>query len=1532
MKVNNIHSIAIQCGNTMSDTTLKATFGLLILLVVSTGIYVSLQGDATMGVFPDRTVFLVNISGEMLLGGSEYLFLFSGNSRVSSINSQIEIFHEFDNESNILTVTRRTPFVNGAVIENTYVFDSLEGDITKFPLEHRVRVLNGSGLFFRYEVRDLVYDGPTDRNLNVTEMSFGRNMKVEWQEGYRWAHVFSSGVLRVQYAVTSNDETFLVRLFDPPFAGGTGISTNPYQISTCQQLQNMEQELDSYFILINDIDCSPSYGWSYFDGFGTSFGFKPIDDFEGVLDGQGYVIRDLFIDVQDIIPAGIVGDTFYAFTIENTGLVDANISTEGYAGGFAGSAFGGGAVLSQVFITGFVYGGMGAGGLAGWFAGSVTDSYSLAAVSGDIIGGLFSTYYGGSGVVNSYAAGQLSGDIVGGISVGGDDTHSSVYWDVEATGVSTSEFGIGLNTSEMTFPARDAYEDWSFFSTWDIHPAINNGYPHLLWQSPERVDGYFNGGYLFDNTVYSVQLENVLNWSFFMHFNLSAWPVDENVYFLTVYDTDTGELVERYYGLNMSGQEGIWFCSTFSCFSANGGLLVGEFQQFVFFNGRSARNYQSGSAKHNFFPTGVSSLRNLTFYVGSRGGTNFVNDAVFDEIKVYDENFYYETDKLLSILYNEGGLSEDPTLTVPLWEPYTAYSVGDKVLYESEGYEVIFAHTSSPIGTPPVATNFYEPYNVGTLLYYDSMDSSFVRFPAESIDSTIGCMAPDIGGLGNPSFGPGKFGRGLIFDGNKDSFEINRSDNWVREAIDGFPVPEEEIVPVTDWASDGVYSMFLQGGGTLIPTFFYSKEINTSLNKIVFDINVTQAGSLTGDIWFRIDGTEVWSSDFTPGVYYDVEIDTSEFGEINKIDFKASGGSFGWATAYVDNIRYHSDGAGQFILQETWREEGEPWNYTLAMWVNSSLFDDNPFLGIKSSQFNMSVRYKDSLSFGETWYGVWDTTSGVQNNIPFGIDEFVLLYFYFQPELHEAAGQEFRRIQYWNGTMGVIDNIPVTLVPDWPEPFTFYLGYNHSSFDYFDGGIDEFFIIEGFVEYNDLLQHRSTRTPLAPEIEERILVHQNFEPNMQFRVQDLNQQGVQPFTQTEFCGSYVVPLGLGTRVFAALDSPLPTGLDLQCSRADDGFVSLNHILLPDDSLLDVYWKEYPSGFFVGGGDSGDKTRFIWSENGKDWFESEVSSNFEVRGGLAWSEELGIFVAVGGGGSVGPTVFYTSEDGKNFSEAEYLFTNTDLTKVVWSPELELFVAIGGVSDTPGENAAWSEDGFNWTLTSAPSSMTDVAWSPELGIFSAVGYSGKNMWSTDGKNWNQESDLASSLYAVAWSPELSRFAATGFGGFSVWSEDGANWTTGQDTSGNYFGLSWSSELGLFVGVGQNGLSVWSEDGQNWNSLNPFGSAFLRAIYWSPDLEMFSALGFQGARFSSSDGINWDNNSVVNNHNIFALTHRSMPKKLLLNNLGTSPIVFGSPEYNQIFCQLNLDNPSSGAIGEIYFARYGGLYGDPGQGPFG
>jgi hypothetical protein len=299
------------------------------------------------------------------------------------------------------------------------------------------------------------------------------------------------------------------------------------EIRDWYDLNEIRNNLSSHHILMNDLDsttdgyeelASPTAnegkGWHPIGGPGTGEG----PPFTGILDGQGYEIRDLFIDLPGIGYVGlfsIVGD---GGSVENIGVVNADVTCTAYVGGLVGANRGtvsnsystgsvtgdedsgwvGGLVgfneegtVSNSYSTGSVTGDYGVGGLMGSNEGTVSNSYSTGNVTGEEgVGGLIGANRGT--VSNSYSAGSVSGnDDFGGLMGYSDGTVSNSFWDTETSGQATSAGGTGKTTIEMKSIATFSGAAWEIIAVasgftnpsyiWNI--VDDETYPFLSWQS-----------------------------------------------------------------------------------------------------------------------------------------------------------------------------------------------------------------------------------------------------------------------------------------------------------------------------------------------------------------------------------------------------------------------------------------------------------------------------------------------------------------------------------------------------------------------------------------------------------------------------------------------------------------------------------------------------------------------------------------------------------------------------------------------------------------------------------------------------------------------------------------------------------------------------------------------------------------------------------------------------------------------------------------------------------------------------------------
>ena len=203
---------------------------------------------------------------------------------------------------------------------------------------------------------------------------------------------------------------------DPTAWYGDGSATQ-YFIGTAEELAYFSYIAQTDYFkgktvnLTADIDLAgigmelEKYTWIYYPN--TVYdgkGWMPIVPFFGTFDGNGYVIKNLYVNRPDMNQQGFFGGTNPGSVIKNLGLIDVDITGNMYVGGIVGFDR---SSIENCFVTGRVVGfddgnykaghytGEYVGGIAGWvIADGIRNSYSTADVisrglAGGI-GGLFS--------------------------------------------------------------------------------------------------------------------------------------------------------------------------------------------------------------------------------------------------------------------------------------------------------------------------------------------------------------------------------------------------------------------------------------------------------------------------------------------------------------------------------------------------------------------------------------------------------------------------------------------------------------------------------------------------------------------------------------------------------------------------------------------------------------------------------------------------------------------------------------------------------------------------------------------------------------------------------------------------------------------------------------------------------------------------------------------------------------------------------------------------------------------------------------
>jgi len=321
------------------------------------------------------------------------------------------------------------------------------------------------------------------------------------------------------------------------------------EIRTWHDLNTIRDNLSARYILMNDLGpATAGYVELASETANQGKGWQPIgtsdDLFTGIFDGQGYEIKDLFINRPDEDYLGLFGEVGQEGVTKDIGVTNVTVVGNDYVGGLAGHTEGSvsnsyssgnltgqehvgslvghnGGMVSNSYSSGNVTGDSRAGGLVGWNQAILSNSYSMCSVTGNSsVGGLVGdNWHYEASVSNSYATGNvIGGRRVGGLvglndygsvthsystgrvngesDVGGlvgynKGTVSNSFWDIETSAQSDSAGGTGKTAAQMKNIATFSSAGWNIVAvanrstpnpayTWNI--VDKQTYPFLSWQ------------------------------------------------------------------------------------------------------------------------------------------------------------------------------------------------------------------------------------------------------------------------------------------------------------------------------------------------------------------------------------------------------------------------------------------------------------------------------------------------------------------------------------------------------------------------------------------------------------------------------------------------------------------------------------------------------------------------------------------------------------------------------------------------------------------------------------------------------------------------------------------------------------------------------------------------------------------------------------------------------------------------------------------------------------------------------------------
>ena len=165
-----------------------------------------------------------------------------------------------------------------------------------------------------------------------------------------------------------------------PFAGGSGIAGDPYQVATAEQLDKVRDYLDSHFIQTADIDLGVS-PWNDGEGW-VPIGLDTSTPFSGSYDGDEYNIGGLYIDRSEQSYQGLFGYTDKESSLTNINLLQAYVYGDEFVGSLVGYNVGEISNCSSEdveILNSWEY----AGGLVGRNSGSISNSSTTGIVKTD---------------------------------------------------------------------------------------------------------------------------------------------------------------------------------------------------------------------------------------------------------------------------------------------------------------------------------------------------------------------------------------------------------------------------------------------------------------------------------------------------------------------------------------------------------------------------------------------------------------------------------------------------------------------------------------------------------------------------------------------------------------------------------------------------------------------------------------------------------------------------------------------------------------------------------------------------------------------------------------------------------------------------------------------------------------------------------------------------------------------------------------------------------------------------------------------
>lgn len=277
------------------------------------------------------------------------------------------------------------------------------------------------------------------------------------------------------------------------FGGGDGSINNPYLIEDGYDLNAVRNNLTAAYKLVKNIDltqvCNESDGT----------GWTPIPAFRGVFDGNGYVVRNMFIN--RIANNQALFNSTRGGSITNLGIFNFNIvGGTSYAAGIVGQMTTQECLMENCFASGKISAVGDIGGIAGRMdGGRIINSYSEVDITctGNNIGGVTSVLNNTYGLIkNCFYGGTIAGGGTGRSGIAGVVSAGTVqesYYDSTKNPLGGS---TAKTKAEMESPATfDKWSDQYYNFERKVWVLRQGSYPRLFYTEATKYFVFVDNKY-----------------------------------------------------------------------------------------------------------------------------------------------------------------------------------------------------------------------------------------------------------------------------------------------------------------------------------------------------------------------------------------------------------------------------------------------------------------------------------------------------------------------------------------------------------------------------------------------------------------------------------------------------------------------------------------------------------------------------------------------------------------------------------------------------------------------------------------------------------------------------------------------------------------------------------------------------------------------------------------------------------------------------------------------------------------------------